>query len=43
VHAFDLMAADRYARDGATSRRTVRERYDVPVPKDPRPEEPPAG
>jgi phenylpropionate dioxygenase-like ring-hydroxylating dioxygenase large terminal subunit len=42
VHAFDLMAADRYARDGATSRRTVRERYDVPVPKDPRPEEPPA-
>jgi phenylpropionate dioxygenase-like ring-hydroxylating dioxygenase large terminal subunit len=35
VHAFDLMAADRYARDGMTSRRTVRERYDVPVPKEP--------
>jgi hypothetical protein len=27
------MAVDRYAGDGFTSRRTVRERYDVPVPK----------
>jgi phenylpropionate dioxygenase-like ring-hydroxylating dioxygenase large terminal subunit len=34
VHAFDLMVADRYAADGIHSRRTVRERYDVPVPKD---------
>ncbi len=34
VHAFDLMAADRYARDGTVSRRTVRDRYDVPVPRD---------
>ena len=34
VHAFDLMAVDRYAGDGFTSRRTVRERYDVPPPKD---------
>jgi glycine betaine catabolism A len=33
VHAFDLMAVDRYAEDGETSRRTVRERYDVPPPK----------
>ena len=33
VHAFDLMAVDRYAGDGFTSRRTVRERYDVPPPK----------
>jgi Rieske 2Fe-2S family protein len=33
VHAFDLMVADRYARDGLSSRRTVRERYDVPPPK----------
>ncbi|MDQ2965607.1 MAG: hypothetical protein M3R57_07140, partial [Chloroflexota bacterium] len=33
VHAFDLMAVDRYAEDGQTSRRTVRERYDVPPPK----------
>ena len=34
VHAFDLMAVDRYARDGVESRRTVRERYDTPVPKE---------
>ena len=34
VHAFDLMAVDRYARDGVGSRRTVRERYDVPTPKE---------
>jgi Rieske 2Fe-2S family protein len=34
VHAFDLMAVDRYARDGVESRRTVRERYDVPPPKE---------
>jgi hypothetical protein len=33
VHAFDLMAVDRYAGDGVASRRTVRERYDVPPPK----------
>jgi phenylpropionate dioxygenase-like ring-hydroxylating dioxygenase large terminal subunit len=33
VHAFDLMVADRYARDGVVSRRTVRPRYDVPPPK----------
>jgi phenylpropionate dioxygenase-like ring-hydroxylating dioxygenase large terminal subunit len=33
VHAFDLMAVDRYASDGSTSRRTIRERYDVPPPK----------
>jgi phenylpropionate dioxygenase-like ring-hydroxylating dioxygenase large terminal subunit len=33
VHAFDLMAVDRYAGDGFTSRRTVRERYDVPAPQ----------
>jgi len=33
VHAFDLMAVDRYAGDGESSRRTVRERYDVPPPK----------
>jgi Rieske 2Fe-2S family protein len=33
VHAFDLMCADRYAGDGARSRRTVRERYDVPPPQ----------
>ena len=34
VHAFDLMAVDRYACDGVSSRRTVRERYDVPTPKE---------
>jgi len=33
VHAFDLMAVDRYAGDGEVSRRTVRLRYDVPPPK----------
>jgi hypothetical protein len=27
------MAVDRYANDGLESRRTVRERYDLPVPK----------
>ena len=32
VHAFDLMAVDRYADDGIGSRRTVRTRYDVPPP-----------
>jgi Rieske 2Fe-2S family protein len=32
VHAFDLMAVDRYAADGVGSRRTVRSRYDVPPP-----------
>jgi Rieske 2Fe-2S family protein len=34
VHAFDLMAVDRYADDGIESRRTVRSRYDLPVPKE---------
>ena len=34
VHAFDLMAVDRYADDGVGSRRTVRSRYDLPTPKD---------
>ena len=34
VHAFDLMVADRLVDDGVRSRRTIRERYDVPVPKD---------
>ena len=34
VHAFDLMAVDRYANDGMNSQRTVRLRYDVPTPKD---------
>jgi hypothetical protein len=34
VHAFDLMVVDRYAGDGISSRRTVRERYDVPTPPD---------
>jgi Rieske 2Fe-2S family protein len=34
VHAFDLMVADRYAADGIVSHRTVRERYDLPPPKD---------
>jgi Rieske 2Fe-2S family protein len=33
VHAFDLMAVDRYANDGIESHRTVRHRYDVPPPK----------
>jgi glycine betaine catabolism A len=33
VHAFDLMAVDRYANDGVESHRTVRHRYDVPPPK----------
>jgi Rieske 2Fe-2S family protein len=33
VHAFDLMAVDRYAGDGAESHRTVRERYDIPPPR----------
>jgi len=33
VHAFDLMAVDRYADDGIGSRRTVRSRYDIPPPK----------
>ena len=34
VHAFDLMAVDRYANDGINSQRTVRLRYDVPTSKD---------
>ena len=34
VHAFDLMAVDRYADDGIGSRRTVRSRYDIPPPKE---------
>jgi glycine betaine catabolism A len=34
VHAFDLMVADRYAGDGVSSRRTVRESYSVPPPDD---------
>jgi hypothetical protein len=34
VHAFDLMAVDRYANDGVNSARTVRLRYDVPPPMD---------
>ncbi len=34
VHAFDLMAVDRYASDGVGSRRTVRSRYDIPPPKE---------
>jgi glycine betaine catabolism A len=34
VHAFDLMAVDRYANDGINSQRTVRLRYDVPTPQD---------
>ena len=45
VHAFDLMAVDRYANDGIESHRTVRHRYDVPPPKpgdDPDPAEPAA-
>ncbi len=32
VHAFDLMAVDRYAVDGVDSQRTVRSRYDIPPP-----------
>jgi Rieske 2Fe-2S family protein len=35
VHAFDQMVADRYAGETFTSARTVRERYDVPPPKEP--------
>jgi phenylpropionate dioxygenase-like ring-hydroxylating dioxygenase large terminal subunit len=34
VHAFDLMAVDRYANDGINSQRTIRLRYDVPPPRD---------
>jgi hypothetical protein len=34
VHAFDLMAVDRYANDGMNSQRTIRLRYDVPTPKE---------
>jgi phenylpropionate dioxygenase-like ring-hydroxylating dioxygenase large terminal subunit len=34
VHAFDLMAVDRYADDGVNSQRTIRQQYDVPPPKD---------
>jgi Rieske 2Fe-2S family protein len=34
VHAFDLMAVDRYAADGVGSQRTVRSRYDIPPPKE---------
>jgi Rieske 2Fe-2S family protein len=34
VHAFDLMAVDRYADDGVGSRRTVRSRYDIPPPRE---------
>jgi Rieske 2Fe-2S family protein len=34
VHAFDLMVVDRYAGDGISSRRTVRESYAVPPPDD---------
>jgi Rieske 2Fe-2S family protein len=34
VHAFDQMVADRYAGESFSSARTVRERYDVPPPKD---------
>jgi Rieske 2Fe-2S family protein len=34
VHAFDRMVADRYAGDPISAARTVRERYDVPPPKD---------
>jgi Rieske 2Fe-2S family protein len=33
VQAFDLMLADRYLGEPLRSRRTVRERYDVPPPK----------
>jgi Rieske 2Fe-2S family protein len=35
VHAFDQMVADRYAGEAFSSSRTVRERYDVPPPKEP--------
>jgi phenylpropionate dioxygenase-like ring-hydroxylating dioxygenase large terminal subunit len=42
VHAFDLMVVDRYADDGVSSRRTVRARYDVPLPKEGDPETDPA-
>jgi glycine betaine catabolism A len=34
VHAFDRMVADRYAGEPFTLARTVRERYDVPPPKE---------
>ncbi len=34
VHAFDLMAVDRYAADGVGTKRTVRSRYDIPTPKE---------
>ena len=34
VHAFDVMVADRYAGEPFSSMRTVRERYDVPPPKE---------
>jgi hypothetical protein len=34
VHAFDRMVADRYAGESISAARTVRERYDVPPPKD---------
>lgn len=34
VHAFDRMVADRYAGDPISAARTVRERYDVPPPKE---------
>jgi hypothetical protein len=34
VHAFDQMVADRYAGEAFSSARTVRERYDVPPPRD---------
>jgi Rieske 2Fe-2S family protein len=34
VHAFDQMVADRYAGEDFSSARTVRERYDVPPPKE---------
>lgn len=33
VHAFDLMVADRYAGEPLHTRRTIRERYDIPPPK----------
>ncbi|HET7727076.1 MAG TPA: SRPBCC family protein [Candidatus Limnocylindrales bacterium] len=36
VHAFDQMCADRYLGDDFVSQRTVRDRYDVPPPSEPR-------
>ena len=33
VQAFDAMVVDRYVEDGFVSRRTVRDRYDLPPPK----------